>query len=354
MAASLPSWDGADVESWLRDVEERPGWADVFARNHITGLDLLDLSAEDARSMGLPPAAFECVRRLRRGYFAMAARSERAASPPPAYTAVHHALVPCAAPPTPDWPVPATRALSGLRRVNKFLRQTVFGRVDGCRWAVHHDVAYNGDCFFDCVRMALNSARPRTVHTVRALRKLVALGITAETLDDFQCDYIANAPATPVAEAYRRVDSADAMRRIVLGSDHYATLIDIRTVSERLGVHFIVLNNRFRGEQSTEYDRRFCPLLSQTPSRAKYDAEPADRRLFVVLLRNGEHFELVVHVDTEVDNDTRQAIVATHRDDLGAAAAAAADPLPRHVYRGVFAAAELPPELVAAYEATMI
>lgn len=362
MAASLRSWSVDDVASWLSDVEGQHEWAEVMAANNVTGVDLLDMTLEDTQSIGLPVEAYYEVSRLRRLYlsikqsdYAEPAKSAKPAEPAepakssePAesnrWVCVPWSRTPFLRQRAPDWPVPAVTEYGDLRCVNRFLREELFGCFKKCRWAVYHNIPHDGDCFFHCVRQALISVRPRATDiTVQTLRKMLVAAITNETLDDFRSDYIANAPSSVYVEAYRLFDTPEKMHAVVAGSDHYATLIDIRTVSESVGVHCIVLNNLFRGEHAVDYVRRYCPVLSQTPSRAKYDAEAPESRQYMLLLRNGEHFELVIHADTKVDDATRATLEEKHDVEL-----------PTHVFRGVFTHSELPPSLISAYENTMI
>lgn len=224
--------------------------------------------------------------------------------------------------------------MSELRSLSVHLRTPEL--FDPKIWRVFPNVDRRGDCFFDCVSRAINSGRPLHAGLMSPplLRARIANSITPDNIKDIRIDYVYNTPDESL-DAFYMTATLEQLQAFVQTSDHYATRVDICELFDQQLVTPIIINSAY-GNLSIQHRKhgyRTQGLIdSYTPRQDRYV-----RNRFVLLYHTDEHFELVIRTDVRVAEQVMEGL----------------DQNVRHAFRALFTAEEIPPDILAAFEATL-
>jgi hypothetical protein len=205
-------------------------------------------------------------------------------------------------------------------------------------WAVFRAVDDTGDCFFDCISRALNSAGTPGMSVAR-LRYIVMSGISQHNFLQRRTDYMLNAPDDETQAIYAPME-LPYMRQYVMTREHYATLADVRAVynDKDLDITPIIINGEY-GNKSLKrhgYNARTQGLvLSYTPLADNYTG-----RRFILLYKRGEHYQLMVRRDREMSTEH---VVLFPKDKRS-----------KHAFKAIFSVDDIPVKILSMFEAMLV
>lgn len=236
-------------------------------------------------------------------------------------------------------------AKKDLRRLNKHLVNDHFGEPE---WRVN-ECSDTGDCFYDCVARALNSApgaEPPAV-TVALLRWQAARILNPDTVHMLKDDYMTNVPDTDEGAALLAEYSdmpLETLRMFMMSNEHWATRMDVRMVYDNpaLDVIPIVINNLYGNKLEVRrgnFGVAEVPVMPYLADGHRYHAQPRAARRFVLLYRKGEHFQLIVRTDALVPEAQRALFGQRSKTPA---------------YRAVWTADEVPPGVLHTFEQQLL
>ena len=180
--------------------------------------------------------------------------------------------------------------------LNRHLKRDYFSE----NWKVV-ECSATGDCLYDCVARAINSAEAAEppAMTVSLLRWSTARVINEGNVFAFRQDYMMNAPDDDTMNVYSTMD-ATTLQMYTMTPNHYATSIDIRMLyeNEDLNIIPIVINGMYGSLlNSATFAETRSAITSYMANRSRYEGQQRQYRRFILLYQRQEHFRLIVRKD---------------------------------------------------------
>jgi len=250
--------------------------------------------------------------------------------------------------------LPLHRTAKCLVTLSAHLRADYFVGTEASpnAWKVYRDVAAQGDCFYDCVTRAHNSAQanPGALLSLGELRQRISGSLDEGDFEARVDFYVAMAASEADASLYQSCTGLLDLQALMTSSDHYASMADLVSVyrDRELNLIPIVVNSMYGHKRLVQQgDWSATPALMPYPAdMGRYYAQPPCERRYVLLYKKGEHFELVVNTECCMAQD--------RLEELAALTAHAGLKGREHAYKAVFTEAQLPPLVLAAFQAQMM